>query len=166
MDAPSIIKRARARVGITQSELADRAGTSQSAVAAYESGAKSPSVRTLDRIVRATGATLDVTVREAPVARGALLTALRQDAIRIQAAAHRRHIRNIRIFGSAARGEETPQSDIDLLVEFDAIRYGLLPLAGFAQEVSALVGRPVDATTITLLSDAVREQALIEAVPL
>lgn len=166
MDAPAIIKQARSRAALTQAQLARAAGTSQPTLAAYESGAKSPSVRTLDRIVRASGASLSVALVEAPAARGELLNQLREHADAIREAAHRRRIRNIRVFGSAARGEETPSSDVDLLVDFDVVKHGVLPLAGFAQDVRAMLGREVDATTSELLRDDVRSQALFEAVPL
>ena len=75
-------------------------------------------------------------------------------------------IRNVRVFGSAARGEETPHSDIDLLVDFDAVRRGIVPLAGFAHDVEEIMGRSVDVTTVQLLRDRVRSRALREAVPL
>lgn len=45
----------RRSVGLTQTRLAELAGTSQSTIAAYESGAKSPTYRTLEKIVRAVG---------------------------------------------------------------------------------------------------------------
>ena len=151
---------------MTQAQLASAAGTSQPTLAAYESGAKSPSVRTLDRIVRAAGATLQVTVVDAPPARGELLSDLRQMARRIREEAARRHIRNVRVFGSAARGEETTHSDVDLLVDFDATRYGVLPLAGFANELRTMLGRDVDVSTVELLRPEVRKNALSEAVPL
>ena len=166
MDAGALIREARMRAGLTQADLAHAAGTSQPTVAAYESGAKSPSVRTLDRIIRAAGATLDVTLSEAPPAHGRLLTELRAHADEIRSAARRRRIRNVRVFGSAARGQDTSRSDVDLLVDFDAARHGILPLAGFANDVRAIIGRDVDATTAALLRDEVREQALAEAVPL
>lgn len=166
VDAASLIKDARGRAALTQAELARAAGTSQPTLAAYESGAKSPSVRTLDRIVRASGATLDVTLRAAPTARGQLLADLRDHADLIREFARRRRLRNIRVFGSAARGEETAASDVDLLVDFDAAKHGVLPLAGFASDVRAIVGRDVDVTTVDLLRDAVRKTALAEAVPL
>lgn len=70
------------------------------------------------------------------------------------------------MFGSASRGEETATSDVDLLVEFDAARHGVLPLVGFASDVRAIIGREVDATTADLLRDEVRKEALMEAVPL
>lgn len=166
VDAGALIKQARQRAGLTQVQLAAAAGTSQPTLAAYESGAKSPSVRTLDRIIRSTGATLHVTLRDAPAAQGVLLAGLRDHSDAIRSAALRRRIRNVRVFGSVARGEETKQSDVDLLVDFDAVRYGVLPLAGFAQDVERIVGRHVDVTTADLLRPEVCRQALAEAVPL
>lgn len=55
-----IVRRLRLRAGLTQAELAGRAGTSQSAVAAYESEAKSPTLRTLERLAVAASAELVV----------------------------------------------------------------------------------------------------------
>ncbi len=55
MRAAEIVRRARRGAGLSLRELADRAGTSHSAIAAYESGAKQPSVATVDRVVRAAG---------------------------------------------------------------------------------------------------------------
>lgn len=154
------------RAGMTQVQLAVAAGTSQPTLAAYEAGAKSPSVRTLDRIVRASGATLDVTLRKAPIAHGQLLAQLRDRADDIRAAASQRRVRNVRVFGSAARGDETSDSDVDLLVDFDASKHGVLPLAGFAADVRRIIGRDVDATTADMLRDDIRKTALAEAVPL
>lgn len=49
------------------------------------------------------------------------------------------------LFGSFARGEETPESDIDILVQFDHGRpIGLLRYAGMWREIEELVGRKVD----------------------
>lgn len=53
----------RRRAGMTQAQVAGVAGTSQTAVAAYENGAKSPSLPTLDRIARAMSTTLRVEFR-------------------------------------------------------------------------------------------------------
>ncbi|MDP1821545.1 MAG: helix-turn-helix transcriptional regulator [Acidimicrobiales bacterium] len=53
--AGSLIETARVRAGLTQAELARRARTSQSAIAFYEAGTRSPSMATLERIVRAAG---------------------------------------------------------------------------------------------------------------
>ena len=122
MDASSLIKQARKSAGLTQAQLAHAAGTSQPTLSAYESGAKHPSVLTLNRIIRASGASLHVKLREAPIARRELLAELRTHADEIRAAARRRKIRNIRVFGSTARGDESSTSDVDLLVDFDAAK--------------------------------------------
>lgn len=53
-----MLTRARKRAGLTQAELARRAGTSQPVISAYEHGRRDPSIETLRRLVRATGAEL------------------------------------------------------------------------------------------------------------
>lgn len=63
--AAGLIKTARTRAGISQAELARRAGTSQPAIALYESGRRSPSMDTLERVLRATG--YELRVRLEPV---------------------------------------------------------------------------------------------------
>ena len=63
MDAAELIRAARCRAGLTLRALAVRAGTSHSAIAAYEAGAKTPSVATVDRIVQAAGFALDRELR-------------------------------------------------------------------------------------------------------
>jgi len=59
--AGSLIKDARLRTGLTQRALASRASTSQSTIAAYENGRKTPSLDTLLRLLRAAG--LDLRMR-------------------------------------------------------------------------------------------------------
>lgn len=166
MDAASLISRARKSAGMSQVELARRAGTSQPAIAAYESGARSPSVRTLDKIIRAAGASLVVDLRPLSLGDGELLMQLRSHQRRIRDLAKARLIHNVRVFGSIARGEETEDSDVDLLVDYDAASRGVLALAAFASDVEALIGTPVDVSTPDLLRDEIRDQVLAEAVPL
>lgn len=57
--------RARTRAGLTQAELAQRMGTTQSVVARLESGRGKPSTRTLERYAKATGTTLRITLEAA-----------------------------------------------------------------------------------------------------
>ncbi len=68
----------------------------------------------------------------------------------------------LRVFGSAARGEDTVQSDIDLLVEFTEPK-GLLDLVGLEQEFEEALGRKVDLVTAGALSPYFRDQVLGEA---
>lgn len=116
------------------------------------------------------GASLCLELEPAPPARGDLLTDLLTDLRgqqpRIRRAAMKHGIRNVRVFGSAARGEETARSDVDLLVDFDIEGRRVLPLVAFAREVSRIVGRPVDASTPEMLAPKVRRAALLDAVPL
>jgi uncharacterized protein len=64
MRAAALIKEARKRAGLAQSGLAERLGTSQSAVARWEAGGRDPSFGTLQRIVRACGLALSVRLVE------------------------------------------------------------------------------------------------------
>ncbi len=75
------------------------------------------------------------------------------------------HIRRISLFGSVLRGEERPDSDIDLLVEFEPGKTpGYLALAGMEAELSGLLGgRTVDLRTQADLSRYFREDVIHEA---
>jgi len=77
----------------------------------------------------------------------------------------RRHIRRLALFGSALRGDFGPESDVDLLVEFEPDRIPtLFDIAGMEQELSALLGgRKVDLRTPEDLSRYFRDQVLAEA---
>jgi len=73
--------------------------------------------------------------------------------------------RNVRVFGSLARGEGRAESDLDLLVTLGEGR-SLLDLVGLKQDLEDLVHRPVDVVTEKALSPYLRESVLSEAVPL
>jgi len=66
MNAARLIRTARRRAGVTLRELAQRAHTSHSTLAAYEQGRKTPNVVTLDRILTACGFRVDVTLTARP----------------------------------------------------------------------------------------------------
>jgi predicted nucleotidyltransferase len=77
----------------------------------------------------------------------------------------RRHgIRRLAFFGSVLRDDFTPESDVDVLVEFVPDRTpGLITLAGYQIELSDLLGRSVDMHTPGSLSRYFREEVLAEA---
>jgi uncharacterized protein len=159
--AGELIRRVRKSAGITQTELAQRAGTSQAAVARYESGDVSPVVSTLERLLAAGGYRLGLQAdSDAPLVDH--VRAHRQQIIDLAAA---KGAGNVRLFGSAARGQADAGSDIDFLVEFDTSR-GLWPLIELADELEQLLGRPVDVAPVEILRDEVAERALAEAIPL
>jgi len=84
---------------------------------------------------------------------------------RIAAFCRERHIRSLAVFGSALRPEFRPDSDIDLLVEFEPGHTpGLFGIARMERELSALLGgRKVDLRTPEDLSRYFRQQVLEEA---
>lgn len=90
-----------------------------------------------------------------------LLRMNREEILRI-AAQH--GARNVRVFGSVARGEADDRSDIDLLVEMEPGR-SLLDLGGLQYELERLFGRPVDVVTERGLKARIRDRILREAIP-
>lgn len=72
---------------------------------------------------------------------------------------------NVRVFGSVARGDDRPDSDIDFLVEFDP-NASLLDLIGLKQDIEAILGRQADVVTPNGVSPFLRERILREARPL
>ena len=73
----------------------------------------------------------------------------------------RRHIRRLSLFGSALKGTAGPDSDIDLLVEFEPGKEpGLLGLAEIEGELSSLLGRSADLRTAQDLSEYFRDEVL------
>ena len=72
---------------------------------------------------------------------------------------------NVRVFGSVARGENRPDSDIDFLVNLEAGR-SLLDLARLLRELNNLLGCPVDIVTEAGLRPRIKPQVLKEARPL
>ena len=75
----------------------------------------------------------------------------------------RHHVRKLSLFGSALHGETRPDSDIDLLVEFEPGRAPGLGFFAMEQELSRLLGRTVDLSTPQFLSRYFRDEVLAEA---
>jgi hypothetical protein len=83
---------------------------------------------------------------------------------RIAEFCRRNHIRRLALFGSVLRDDFGPDSDVDVLVEFEpGARVGLMRLAGMEIELGQLLGRKVDLNTPGFLSRYFRDQVLAEA---
>lgn len=165
MVSAKLIKEARTAAGLTQAELARRAGTSQPTVAAYESGDKVPTVATLDRLLRAAGVALTVTPRPEAPRTTRLRRLLREHRREILDLAAKHHARNVRVFGSVARGEATDRSDIDLLVDLEPGR-SLLDQVRLRRALSELLGVEVDVVASGGLRERDRRTIHKEAVPI
>jgi uncharacterized protein len=162
----SLLREARTKAGLSQAELARRAGVTQSVVSAYESATRQPSLSMLDRLVSATGLELQLRVRRrasrlnGPI--GAKLWT-RRNKVKQLAAGH--GLLNLRVFGSVARGEETEESDLDLLV--DVIPgVSLMGLARAQHELEELLGARVDLVPASDLKPGVAASVLAEAMAL
>lgn len=73
------------------------------------------------------------------------------------------HIRRLSLFGSVVRDDFSPESDVDVLVEFEPGRVPGLDFFTMEAELSKILGRKVDLNTRDWLSKYIREQALAEA---
>jgi uncharacterized protein len=73
---------------------------------------------------------------------------------------------NVRVFGSVARGEAGPESDVDFLVEWDMSRISAWGGAAFDLDLKALLSRAVDVVTLEDLHPMIRQRVLSEAVSL
>ena len=163
-----LMRQARRSAGLTQVQAAELAGTTQAMIARYEHGSVSPTVTTLLRIMNALGQEVEIVIREStfrplsgPI--GRRLSEHRREIRRLVSASG---ASNPRVFGSVARGQEHPQSDLDMLVDFPVRTRGLLPLAHLADEIARIVGVHVDIAASESLSPAVAVAALHDAVSL
>jgi len=76
----------------------------------------------------------------------------------------RNRVRRLSLFGSVLRKDFGPDSDVDILVEFEpGTRIGLIRLSGLEIELGNIVGRKVDLNTPGFLSKYYRNQILTEA---
>lgn len=145
--AASILRRARSEAGLTQTELAARAGITQSVISAYESARRQPTLPTLASLVEAAGFDLTIGLRQSadPLHRlnGPLGRRLRRNRDALVAAVRTHGGSNLRVFGSVARGEEGPNSDVDLLVDLPP-GMGLFGLGRLRTNLEAIIGAPVD----------------------
>ena len=158
----TLLRQARTRAGLSQVELATQAGTTQSVISAYESGQRQPSVPALARLIEAAGFELTLGLRRQPSRLrrlsgpvGRQVRRYRQDLI-AAAAAH--GIQNLRVFGSVARGEDRPDSDVDLLADLPP-GLSLFRLARAEADLETILGTRVDLIPAADLKPGVRERA-------
>lgn len=144
------IRAERLAAGLSQSQLARAAKVSQPNLSAYENGRRSPSPDVLERIIRALAGRPSLRVEQ------------HRADIRALVAEHRAVAP--RLFGSIARGEDEPGSDVDLLVEFTD-EATLLDEVGLRLVLTDLLRVEVDVVAADALRGEVRERILREAVP-
>ena len=165
-----LLREARMRSRLSQSEVARRAGVPQSVISEYEAGKRQPAVPTLARLVAATGHELTLGLeRTDPTVRGLpdtpLGRRLRRHRKALLEAVEAAGASNLRLFGSVARGEDGPDSDVDFLVDLpeDTSLFSLLALEGTLERI---LNVHVDLAPVNSLKPRVRAEALADAVAL
>jgi predicted nucleotidyltransferase/DNA-binding XRE family transcriptional regulator len=165
-----MIREARRRARLSQADLARRAGVAQPVISAYESDRREPSLVTLTKLIEATGYRLAVELVPGPrqllgLPDTRLGRRLRRHRRAVVDIAGRRGARNMRVFGSVARGEDGDASDVDLLVDLDE-GVGVVSLAGLRRELAELLGVDVDVVPAVALKPGIRDEVLAEAIAL
>ena len=167
--AGSILREARQRAGLTQADLAARAGVTQSVISAYESGRRQPSLPVLRSLINAAGLELSMELRHrSPRLQdlsGPLGDRVRRIGPQLVTTAAGFGVHNLRVFGSVARGEDSTDSDLDLLADLPA-DLGLFALGRLRAALEQLVGAPVDLVPATDLKPDVRYRVERESVAL
>lgn len=131
----SIFRARRRALGLTQAQLAQRVGTTQSVIAALETGR-----RTLSR-------TMEASVAEALRAHPAELLERHRD--RIRGEAQRLGFESIRLFGSVAQGHASADSDLDFFVEFPAgADHDVFAVLELRRRLENILSVPVDIISI------------------
>jgi uncharacterized protein len=167
--AGALIRQARRRAGLSQVELGARAGVTQSVISTYESGHRQPSLPTLAGLIEAAGYELVAELRPHPRPLASLtgpighrLRRLRHDVI-AAAAAH--GVAGLHVFGSVARGEDRPDSDIDLLADLPP-SMSLFGLERLQAELEAILDARVDLVPMQDLKPDVRARVEADLVAL
>lgn len=165
-----LLREAREDAGLSQTELARRSGVAQSMVSSYEAGKRQPALSTLSRLIEATGHTLSLSLqRSDPSVRGLpdspLGRKLRQHRQALLDAVADAGGDNLRVFGSVARGQDTPDSDVDLMVDLPETT-GLFALLALEGQLSRILHVDVDLSPPSSLKTRVRAVAEAEAIPL
>lgn len=168
--AGDVLREARRRARLSQTDVARRAGIAQSVISAYESGRREPAVQTLARLVEATGHELELNIAPAPgrlpgLPDTPLGRRIRRRRRAIIATAANRGAHNVRVFGSVARGDDHAASDVDFLVDLDQ-GVGVVALTALKRELAELVGVDVDVVPAEMLKAQIRSEVLREAIPL
>ncbi|PXY21393.1 XRE family transcriptional regulator [Prauserella muralis] len=131
---------------MSQRDLARAANVPQSTVATVESGRRQPSVAMLERLLAAAGFRLQTRLANT-VRPSRLLERYHAD---VAAIVVRYPVDRVWVFGSVARGDDGPDSDLDLLVELRPAA-SVVDIIGLDEELSAVLGCPVDVVTTTEL---------------
>lgn len=176
--AGDLLRQARHRAGLTQTQLAGRAGVTQSVISAYESGRRQPSLPLLLSLVAATGHAVDASLvsadderasaiesrSKAPLS-GPLGRRVNRQGEEIKRLAAAYGADHVRVFGSVARGQDDVDSDVDLLLDLPK-GMGLFTLGRLRRDLEGLLNARVDLVPSDGLKAEVRARVEADTVVL
>jgi predicted nucleotidyltransferase len=159
LTAAVLLPQARRPAGLSREELAVGAGVTQSVISACKSGHRQPSLPVLAAPTDAAGFELATSVRPSPrrlrKLTGPVGRQVRRRRHDLVAAAAARGASGLQVFGSVARGEDRPGSDVDLLADLPP-GMSLFGLARLQDELEAILGSPVDLVPFADLKPEIR----------
>lgn len=148
LSAAELIRTTRLLAKMSQSQLAYLAGVTQSVISLYERGLRQPSLPVLQHLIFATGHELKVEILPStdtsPNALGGPIgekVTLHENKIKQILKSHR--VSKAFIFGSVARRQDNPQSDVDLLIEIPP-KMGFFEFSDLKRELEKLLEVKVD----------------------
>jgi len=148
MNFAQVLRDARQLGGLTQAQLSTRSGVTQSVISAYERGRREPGAETFLMLIEAAGLDFIIrvptnTYRHPTLPDSAQTQSLVKHRQQILDLVAQYHASNVRIFGSVARGEARPDSDIDILVDFEK-GATLFDLSGLTEKLRGLLHFKID----------------------
>jgi uncharacterized protein len=96
----------------------------------------------------------------------ALLDTLRERRSQILEIAAKHGASNVRVFGSVVRGEETPESDVDFLIDYELAKVTPWFPVRLIRDLGSVLGVRVDVVTVDGLKERIRDEVLQESVEL
>jgi uncharacterized protein len=141
VDVGAQLRDARVRAGLSQTQLARRAGVPVSTVGRIERGEMSPTVQMLNRLAAAMGLRSSVSFSDG------LLELVRANAGEVERTCARHGARHPRVFGSVARRDDDAGSDIDLMV--DRLEEVVIPFRRTDHDDQAFVGKVSELVSLT-----------------
>lgn len=157
-----VVAEAKAR-GLSRRALARRAGVRPETVSRIASRGTCD-FATLEQLAAAVGLRLGLHEESPPGAGSGRDAVLRRKAL-IGTLAKAHGARSVELFGSAARGEDRPGSDLDFVVDLEPGR-SLLDLIGLAEDLQEVFGRKVEVVSRAGMKPRVRAEALRDAIRL
>jgi predicted nucleotidyltransferase len=144
---------------VGRADLAGLLGTSRANITALLSGGRNLTLGTLADVAGVLGKRVEVLIVPLP-ARAGSAARLEIPPERVAEFCRRHRIRRLALFGSVLRDDFGPESDVDVLVEFETGYRPGLAFFGVQEELAELFGRPVDLNTAQDLSRYFREDVL------